>query len=107
MVTRITCAGFDIIFIVQLDQIIVLCIEFLLHFDDIYLFPEVPCDLPPNTKASFLLLPFYLLTCSILRRDVRSHSLVCRGSKTGRAETATAGAASERVDLRGDLAARG
>ena len=30
-----------------------------------------------------------------------------RGYTTGRAKTATAGAASERVDLRGDLAASG
>ena len=33
--------------------------------------------------------------------------LTLQGSAAGRAETATAGAASERLDLQGDLAARG
>ena len=45
--------------------------------------------------------------CNEATEAADAGGLTLRGSATGRAETATAGAASERVGLRGDLAASG
>ena len=57
----ITCVEFDIIFTVQLVQIIILCIDILPRFFYKAWFPEVPCSLPLNNSSSLLLLIFLYL----------------------------------------------
>ena len=75
VVTETTCVGFNTIFIFQLVHIILLCIDMFLSFIYKAFFPEVPCFLPPNTKASFFIMLFFPLSWFPLSNWVTGYPL--------------------------------
>ena len=59
----------------QLVHIILICIDMFLSFIYKALFPEVPCFLPPNTKASFFIMIFFPLSWFPLSNWVTGYPL--------------------------------